>query len=164
MGAVAILRTVIAVVKAENVAMRAAGGGGMFADFAGAAGDRLHSADQPLGIGSAPVAGEKGPHHGTEMQFARHAAHPGIAETEWRAKPLGRRSQDLRQGGLAQPQLGENMRPVLPEQIRMRFGVIADGVAAGGDLAHEARAFAGECANEEECCVRVVAIEKVEKF
>jgi hypothetical protein len=48
-------------------------------------------------------------------------------------------------------------------EIRMRLGVIADDVAAGGSLFDETRAFADEAADQEECGFRMVTVEQVQK-
>ena len=46
----------------------------------------------------------------------------------------------------------------------MRFGVIADAVAAIRDLAHQFRASAGELAHEEKTCGSPVAFQKSQKL
>jgi hypothetical protein len=51
-----------------------------------------------------------------------------------------------------------------PEKIRVRFGVIPDGVPARGNLSNKIRTFPHKSANQEKCRACVMLLEKIQKL
>src|SRR6202008_4597373 len=92
------------------------------------------------------------------------AAEKRTAKAPRRTKPLRRRAENAGDGGRTEAQLGLDLRGTEPEQVRMRFGVVADEMAAGGGLPHDVRAFARVTADKEKGDAGVVAVKKIEEF
>lgn len=111
-----------------------------------------------------PIAGHSRPHDDSlPAIFAHEAAEKGTAKTIRRAHPLGRRSRGGFDGFITTAQLFRNFLRRKKNERRMRVGVIADGVAAPGDLEGERLIFADEAADQKKRGASAVAFEQFQE-
>jgi hypothetical protein len=165
MSAIAVLLPVKPIVKAEDLSGMACLSL-LFVQFVfGVHSDLRHPPNQPFtGLVVAPVSRNQRPHHDVKIELSRDAREPGIADTERRTKPFGRLPGRELNSLVASPQLVSNLRLSKPEKIRVRFGVIANGMPARGNLSDELRTLPHKSANQEKCGVRVVSFEQIQEL
>jgi len=162
--AVAIQFAVSAVVETQDIAAAEGGSGSAFRASLRAVGDRLHSRNQPFRRFLLPITGNQCPHDRPVAEFAGRRNDPRISHPKGRAKPLWRSAQDLADSVLAQTQLNPDLSGRAPEQIRMGFGVIADGMAARDSFFYQFWTFAHVSPDHKKCRSGIVAIQKIKQF
>jgi hypothetical protein len=147
-SAIAVLLPVKPIVKAEDLSGMASSSL-LFVQFVfGVYSDGRHPPNQPFtGLAVAPVSGNQRPHHDAKIELSRSARKPVIAHAERRAKPLRRLARRGLNRPATAPQLVSNLRLSKPEKIRMRFGVIANGMSALGNLSDKPRTLPHKSAN-----------------
>ena len=150
MAAVAVLLLVIAIVEANQVA----GGGRALLRFGKlrlrGGGHGFQAFDQPLRGFHAPVAGQVRPHHRAHALALGDLDEPRAANAEGWPEPAGRGPGDFLDRIAAAMEFFAGVLAPAEEQVRVRVGVIADEVAAGGDFFCEVRALADKFADSEE--------------
>ena len=136
-------------------------------DVAGA-GTRSAARDRAGARRRSPVVAGDRPHDGDVAVGAHHAQRAGAPVAIGRAHQLSAvDSGETRPRGLHRRprprQLVAKRSRAAPRQVRVRVGVIAEGVTAGGHLTHQPRLALGEGADHEEGRPRAVAGEQLEE-
>jgi hypothetical protein len=165
MGTVSVEMLVIAVVEAEDVSVSLrlgwlASGEVLFRVI----GDGLQAGGEPIDRLHAPVAGEQGPNHGLHLVLRDNFTQPGTAKTEGRTEQPWFFEYSVRDGFGAAEQFGASFFGSAEKKIGMRFGVIADEVAARRCFFDQAGTLAHEFSYQEKGGLGVVPVQQVEKF
>src|ERR1700674_587307 len=154
-----------AVVKTEDIAGTSSGGfGAISEDSLRMVGDGLQARNKPFRRFLLPISRNQRPHDRAVAEIAGRRNDPGISQPKWRPKPLGRRAQRIGNRVVAEAQLNPDLCGRQPQKIRVRCGVIPDGVSASDDFFQQFRTFAHVSPNQEKCRLCVVAVEKFEQL
>ena len=100
------------------------------------------------------------------LRIAGPKLRPTIAKG--RAHQYGRRvafeAQGAKNAVLTSAELVGNSPGGQKCKVGVRFGVVADAMAAIGDLAHQFGTSMGEAAHQEKCCLDLVPFQKIEEL
>jgi hypothetical protein len=123
-----------------------------------------HSFCQPLRRFFTPIAGNRCPHAGLHAQITRGTDDPRVAETERRTKNFRSSSDGILQRGLTLLKFVSNLAWSEPKKIGVRLRMVANQVAANGDLARQFRALAHKPADHKERRSGVIFAEEIEEL
>ena len=127
-------------------------------------GDGPQPGGKPIDRLHAPVAGQQGPQHGLHPALRDNFTEPGTAEAKGRTEQPWFFEYSVRDGFGAAEQFGTSFFGSAEKKIGMRFGVIADEVAARRCFFDEAGTLTHEFSDQEKGGLGAVPIEEVEKF
>src|SRR5579859_6065688 len=163
-GAVAVQVAVITVVQAENVAGQPAAVAPAWRKFfASVLGNRIHALDQPFRRLHPPIARDQSPHYGLHSKALHNFAKPRAAKAKRRPEPARFNSRRLT-NRLATPlQLLLGFSLAAQKKIRMRIGVIAEGMPPCQNLLRQLRALENKLSHKKKCRPCVVLRQQVEK-
>ena len=123
----------------------------------------LQAEGDGVGGGIFPVGGHGIPEDRSEAEAAGDAEGGGAARAIRRTEEARGRAGDFGDGLIGAGELVFDGGGGGQGEVEMGPGMVADGMAGGGDLADEAGISLGAAANEEECGADIAAGEKLEE-